>query len=95
MKIKNIFLIISLVAFAVGFNSGDSVYLGAGLPFGAILLGSFMIFTVLEKETALLDEQRRVAGKLLSTNAQPVSPAFEKNAGWGYASAGLKKGITT
>lgn len=79
MKLKNIFLVLSLIAFAVGFNSGDSIYLGVGLPVGAILFCLFMIFTALEKESALLDEQRRAAVNLDCAMSQPVSPEVKKN----------------
>lgn len=94
MKLKNIFLALSLSAFAVGFNSGDSIYLGVGLPVGAILFMLFMIFNLLEKESALLDEQRRVAVNLNCAMAQPVSPAVIKNTDRDYC-VRLEKGITT
>ena len=58
MKLKHICLAISLLAFAVGFSAGDSIYRGVGLPLGAILFGLFMIFSVLEKEVALLDGEK-------------------------------------
>jgi len=64
MKLKNILLAISLLGFAIAFsNFGEaSVWadaLALGLPIGTILLGLFLIFTVLEKESALYDEQER------------------------------------
>ena len=85
MKLKYIFLTMSLIAFAVGFNSGDSVYLGAGLPFGAILFGFFMIVSVLEREMALLDKQRAgEAGMHNSIETKFVSfpPASSVNPGY-------------
>ena len=58
MKTKTILLIISLIAFAAGFSAGaDSIFLQLGLPLGAILLGLSLIFGILEKESALLDQQ--------------------------------------
>ena len=85
MKLKHIFLAASLVAFAIGFKSGDSVYLGAGLPAGAILFGLFMIFSLLEKETALLDEQNRAgAGEQESVATKSFSSPQDKNLKRGY-----------
>ena len=79
MKLKYLFLAISLIAFAVGFNSGDSVYWGIGLPVGAILFCLFMIFSLLEKEVALFDEQERDgAAKQESVGTTFFSPQ-EKN----------------
>jgi len=55
MTIKTkLLLILSLIAFAVGFTD---LYWGVGKPIGAILLGLFMIFKVLEKEAALFDQE--------------------------------------
>lgn len=93
MKLKHIFLALSLSAFAVGFNSGDSIYLGVGLPAGAILLILFMIFNLLEKESAILDEQRRAA-KLDWALDPSVSPSVKKNTDKEYC-VRLEKGITT
>ena len=59
-KVKNIALATSLIAFAIGFSDGgESTFWYMGRPVGAILFAVFMIFTVLEKESLLLDEQRR------------------------------------
>ena len=60
MKLKHICLTVSLVAFTTGFSPGDSIYWGFGLPVGVILFGLFMIFSVLEKEVALLDDEKRI-----------------------------------
>ena len=63
-KVKNIALTISLIAFAIGFSDGgESMFWYLGRPVGAILFAVFMIFMVLEKETALLDEQQRAEKK--------------------------------
>ena len=59
-RAKKIFLITSLMAFAIGFSDAqENVFFWMGRPVGAILFGLFMIFTVLEKESALFDEQQR------------------------------------
>lgn len=65
-NVKNIALATSLVAFAIGFSEGgETMFWHLGRPVGAILFAVYMIFMVLEKETALLDEQQRVAkGKI-------------------------------
>ena len=56
MTIKTkLLLALSLVAFALGFTD---LYWGVGRPIGAILLGLFMIFKVLEKEAALFDQEQ-------------------------------------
>lgn len=58
MKLKNIFLTTALIAFAVGFSDvGESVFWYLSRPVGAILFMLFMIFTLLEKEAALFDDQ--------------------------------------
>ena len=62
MKPKLIFLILSLVEFAIGFsNARPNVFFYLGLPIGAILFGLFLIAQVLEKESALYDEQNRAS----------------------------------
>lgn len=58
MKLKNIFLTIGLIAFAIGFSDmGESVFWYLSRPVGAILFMLFMILNLLEKETALFDQQ--------------------------------------
>ncbi|MEO6035451.1 MAG: hypothetical protein ABIQ35_09370 [Verrucomicrobiota bacterium] len=59
MKLKHPLLALSLVSFVAGFNPSDTAFWGVGLPLGAILLGGFMILSVLEKEMALYDGQQR------------------------------------
>lgn len=96
MKLKHIFLALSLVAFVAGFNSGDSVYWGFGLPVGAILLGLFMIFSLLEKEAALLDEQKRVvAAKQDSVGTKSFSSFQDKTLKPGYGSVNLEQSGST
>lgn len=64
MKLKTLFLVISLVAFAIGFvDAGESIFWYMGLPVGAIFFMLFMVFMVLEKESALLDQQTREAAE--------------------------------
>ena len=55
-KTTKILLAISLTGFAVGFTN---ILWGVGTPVGAVFLGLFMIFKILEKETALFDEENR------------------------------------
>ena len=96
MKLKHIFLAISLVAFAAGLNSGDSVYLGVGLPVGAFLLGLFLIFSLLEKEVALLDEQKRVGGaKQDSAGMKSFSSPRDKTLRSGYGSIAMEHSGST
>ena len=52
-----ILLATSLTAFALGFTG---ILWCLGKPVGAICFGLFMIFTMLEKETALYDEEQRL-----------------------------------
>jgi hypothetical protein len=73
-KIKNIALTISLISFAVGFSGGgESMFWYMGRPVGAILFAVFMIFKVLEKETALLDEQQRAAKREIEKSFSDTS----------------------
>jgi hypothetical protein len=51
-----ILLAISLTGFATGFSG---ILWGIGMPVGAIFFGLFMIFKMLEKESALFDEENR------------------------------------
>lgn len=58
MKLKNILLTLSLVAFAIGFSDfQENMFFWSGRPVGAILFGLYMIFMVLEKPSALFDQQ--------------------------------------
>jgi hypothetical protein len=59
---KYIFLTLALVEFAIGFsNLRPTTFFYLGLPLGAIFFGLFLITQMLEKESALLDEQNRAA----------------------------------
>ncbi len=58
MKLKNLALVLSLVAFAVGFTDAqENVWFYAARPVGAILFMFFMVFTALEKVTAEYDQE--------------------------------------
>jgi len=60
MRGKHIFLTLSLIEFAIGFsNARPTTFFYLGLPLGAVFFGLFLITQMLEKESALLDEQSR------------------------------------
>ena len=60
LKWKYAFLSLSLIEFAIGFsNARANVFFYMGLPLGAILFCLFLIFQLMEKESALYDEQHR------------------------------------
>ena len=62
LKLKNIILALALIEFAIGFsNLRPTTFFYIGLPLGAILLGLFLVVQLLEKESALLEEQVRAA----------------------------------
>jgi hypothetical protein len=61
-RLKNIFLTLALVEWAIGFsNLRPTVFYDLGLPVGMACFGLFLITHLLEKESALLDEQNRAA----------------------------------
>jgi hypothetical protein len=79
MKTKNLFLTISLVTFAVGFfGKEESIINYMGLPVGAIFFMLFMVFTTLEKESALLDEQRKESAEIIEKHLRSRGPAASK-----------------
>jgi len=60
MKPKYIFLTLSLIELTIGLsNARQNIFFYLGLPVGAILFGLFLIAQVMEKESALYDEQNR------------------------------------
>lgn len=61
VRAKHYFLILTAVCAVVGFTSGDSIYLDIGRPLAGIFFGLFLIATVLQKESDLLDEQLGIA----------------------------------
>jgi hypothetical protein len=69
VRANRIFLILTLVCAMFGFTAGDSMYLELGRPFAGIFFGLFLITTVLQKESDLLDEQLGLA-----KTAEPEPP---------------------
>jgi len=62
MKLKHIFLALALIELAIGFsNLRPTTFFYLGPPLGAALLGLFLVTQLLERESALLDEQNRAA----------------------------------
>jgi uncharacterized membrane protein YciS (DUF1049 family) len=60
LKWKHIFLALSLIELAIGLsNARPNTFFYLGLPVGAILFGLFLIAQVMEKESAVYDEQKR------------------------------------
>ena len=78
---KNILLTLALIELAIGFsNLRHTTFFYLGLPLGAILFGLFMITQLLEKESALLDEQNRAAAQARpEPNRTPVPPRHSRN----------------
>jgi hypothetical protein len=67
VRAKHIFLVLTAISAVLGFTAGNSMYLDLGRPLAGIFFGLFLITTVLEKESDLLDEQLAAA--------QPAKPA--------------------
>lgn len=62
MKPKYILLVLSLIELTIGLsNARQNIFFYLGLPVGAALFGLFLIAQVLEKESALYDEQSRAS----------------------------------
>ena len=60
LKLKHIFLTLSLIELTVGLSDArPNTFFYLSLPAGAILFGLFLITQVLDKESALYDEQQR------------------------------------
>ena len=60
LKWKYAYLSLALIEFAVGFsNARANVFFYLGLPLGAIFFCLFLIFQLLEKESALYDQEHR------------------------------------
>jgi hypothetical protein len=71
LKWKYVLLGLALVELAIGFsNARPNVFFYLGLPVGTILFILFLIFHILEKESALYDEQNRQM-ELARKSAQP------------------------
>jgi hypothetical protein len=59
---KYIFLTLALVELVIGFSEvRPATFFFLGRPLGAIFFGLFLIAQMLERESALLDEQNRAA----------------------------------
>jgi hypothetical protein len=59
MKLKHLLLGVSLTAFAIGFaDIGAASQWGLARPLGAVFFILFLIVMLLEKETALYDEEQ-------------------------------------
>jgi hypothetical protein len=72
LKWKYAFLSLSLIELAIGFsNARPNVFFYLGLPLGAIFFSLFLIFQLMEKESALYDEQQRAP----EPARQEVAPA--------------------
>ncbi|MDB6067982.1 MAG: hypothetical protein JWR26_4190 [Pedosphaera sp.] len=70
--LKKVLLTCSLTAFAIGFSDvGEAPQWGLGRPLGAVFFILFLIVMLLEKETALYDEEER----LKSSVSKPVPTA--------------------
>ena len=75
LKWKYVFLSLSVLEFAIGFSHARPVVLvDLGLPLGAILFILFLISQLLEKESALYDEQNRTAVPVRPPSTQPTRP---------------------
>ena len=68
MRITTKFLhCIALTGFVVGFTT--NVLWGIGLPVGAVFFGLFLIFKLLEKESALFDEEQHLRLELAARHS--------------------------
>ena len=75
---KSIFLTLCLIELAIGFSDlRPTTFFYLGPPLGAIFFGLFLITQLLEKESALLDEQNRAAAQ--ARNEPIRTPAPSKN----------------
>ena len=77
LKWKYAILSLSLIELAIGFsNARPNVFFYLGLPLGAILFSLFLIFQLMEKESALYDEQNRAVAPAqpAATQAPPTPP---------------------
>jgi hypothetical protein len=78
MKWKHIFLTLTLLQLVIGFSAPrPNTFFFPGWPLGAIFFGLFLIAQMLERESALLDEQNRAA---IMDQHEPVwQPQSPKN----------------
>ena len=78
---KYIFLSLALIEFAIGFSDlRPNTFFYMGRPLGAILLGLYLVAQLLERESALLDQQNRAAGAALNKPVwEPALPKYSRN----------------
>ncbi len=76
MRKTKILLALSLTSFAI---SPTGICWGLFLPIGAILFGLFMIFNMLEKESALFDEEQRSRSALAEKMNQSQNQKSENS----------------
>lgn len=73
--LTKIFLVVAVVAFAVGiYELATPGGWALGLPVGAVFLGLFLIRKALEKETAKFDEEQRLRDELAERAAEGAKP---------------------
>jgi len=78
MRWKYIFLTLALLELVIGFSElRPNTFFFLGRPLGAMFFGLFLIAQMLERESALLDEQNRAA---IMDQHEPVwQPQSPKN----------------
>jgi hypothetical protein len=79
-----ILLAVSLSGLALGFTN---ILWGFGMPVGAVCFGLFMISKLLEKETALLNEQQQLRLAEVMQPSEPVRRAPAKSPGMSMINA--------
>ncbi len=60
-------LVISLAGLVIGLTT--NLFWGIGLPLGAVFFGLFLIFKLLEKESAQFDEEHHLRMELAARNS--------------------------
>ena len=75
MKAKYILLTCSLIELAIGLsNARQNTFFYLGLPVGALLFGLFLIAQIMEKASALYDEQKRARALTSKSREAPQQP---------------------
>jgi hypothetical protein len=73
IKLTHLLLAASLIGFAIAaIDQQPTIFAYVSLPVATVLMGLFLIVTMLEKESALYEEQARQAGALWK-DTHPVS----------------------
>jgi uncharacterized membrane protein YtjA (UPF0391 family) len=76
LKWKYIFLGLALVEFPIGFSElRPTTFFYLGRPLGAILLGLYLVAQLLERESALLEEQSRAAALIQNEPIRTLGPS--------------------